>query len=120
MARRSRRRAACRRIEAKAKRTRTQVRVITSVSKQSSCAPAGAQKSAEFATNAAHFSLRASRALDCFVASLLAMTVVARFDQFINFDAIPAFTLDQLIGARLNLGVVRRKPPSDGLPGRFA
>ena len=48
--------------------------VIASEAKQSSRAPAGAQINAEIAATAALFSWRASRALDCFVAALLAMT----------------------------------------------
>jgi hypothetical protein len=48
--------------------------VIASEAKQSSSAPAGAQINAEIAAAAALFSWHASRALDCFVASLLAMT----------------------------------------------
>jgi hypothetical protein len=49
--------------------------VIASAAKQSSAREARKQKSAEFAATSAFIIWRASRALDCFVASLLAMTI---------------------------------------------
>jgi hypothetical protein len=51
--------------------------VIASEAKQSSYAPVGAQiKEAEIATNAVLFVCALRAQLDCFVASLLAMTAV--------------------------------------------